>query len=233
MFYLVHIYGVYVLLPMIMMSVGGMLGMRYKISNTWYGIVQHFTAGIIFSAVAVELIPALEKVAAPGWLTLGFFAAVILMLVIKTHMPKASLIIPTSIDLMVDGLLVAIGFYTGVAGGIILLMALTMEAFTLGIATMASVRKRYNIGPIKQVSMIVIFCMSIALGFLIGDFLYAFRSNIKIMASILGFGIAALLYLVTEELLIEAHTVKEVPYITACFYIGFFIPLFLGLYHAI
>ena len=37
----------------------------------------------------------------------------------------------------------------------------------------------------------------------------------------LSFGLVALLYLVTEELLVEAHEIKETPYITTMFFAGF------------
>ena len=37
----------------------------------------------------------------------------------------------------------------------------------------------------------------------------------------MSFGVAALLYLVTEELLTEAHEVDETPLLTAMFFVGF------------
>ena len=37
----------------------------------------------------------------------------------------------------------------------------------------------------------------------------------------LAFGAAALLYLVTEELLVEAHEVPDTPLLTAMFFVGF------------
>ena len=44
-------------------------------------------------------------------------------------------------------------------------------------------------------------------------------------------GLAALLYLVTEELLVEAHEVPEVetPLVTAMFFVGFLLFLLLGM----
>ncbi|WP_415784173.1 hypothetical protein [Deinococcus saxicola] len=41
------------------------------------------------------------------------------------------------------------------------------------------------------------------------------------LAIVLSFGAAALLYLVTEELLVEAHEVKETPWINSAFFLGF------------
>ena len=41
------------------------------------------------------------------------------------------------------------------------------------------------------------------------------------MEAVLTFALATLLYLVTEELLVEAHEVKETPLTTALFFAGF------------
>ena len=41
------------------------------------------------------------------------------------------------------------------------------------------------------------------------------------LAGVISFGLAALLYLVTEELLVEAHEVKETHPATAMFFVGF------------
>jgi ZIP family zinc transporter len=48
---------------------------------------------------------------------------------------------------------------------------------------------------------------------------------------ILSFGLAALLFLVTEELLVEAHKEPETPISTALFFIGFLAFLLLGMAH--
>ena len=48
------------------------------------------------------------------------------------------------------------------------------------------------------------------------------------LALILGFGVSALLYLVTEELLLEAHETRDTPLIMATFFLGFLTPLILA-----
>ena len=45
----------------------------------------------------------------------------------------------------------------------------------------------------------------------------------------LAFALAALLYLVTEELLAEAHETPDVPLVTALFFVGFLLFLMLGM----
>ena len=46
---------------------------------------------------------------------------------------------------------------------------------------------------------------------------------------VLSFGLAALLFLVTEELLVEAHEAAETPALTAAFFVGFLLFLILGM----
>jgi ZIP family zinc transporter len=44
---------------------------------------------------------------------------------------------------------------------------------------------------------------------------------------VLSFGVAELLFLVTEELLVEAHEVPETPLTTATFFAGFLVIILL------
>jgi ZIP family zinc transporter len=50
----------------------------------------------------------------------------------------------------------------------------------------------------------------------------------SLLAGILGFGVASLLYLVTEELLAEAHEEPDTPVVTATFFAGFLAPLLMA-----
>ena len=47
------------------------------------------------------------------------------------------------------------------------------------------------------------------------------------LAAFFSFGLVALLYLVTEELLVEAHSVPERPWVTSLFFVGFLLILLL------
>lgn len=60
----------------------------------------------------------------------------------------------------------------------------------------------------------------IAVGAGMGLTVFAGASN-AVLAGTLAFGCAALLYLVTEELLVEAHSVEETPLVTSLFFAGF------------
>ncbi|MBO1010896.1 MULTISPECIES: hypothetical protein [Acidovorax] len=45
--------------------------------------------------------------------------------------------------------------------------------------------------------------------------------NGQALDAVMSFSVAALLYLVTEELLTEAHEVDETPLLTSMFFVGF------------
>ena len=49
------------------------------------------------------------------------------------------------------------------------------------------------------------------------------------LVGVLAFGVAALLFLVTEELLREAHEVPETPWLTSAFFAGFLLLMLLEL----
>jgi ZIP family zinc transporter len=57
---------------------------------------------------------------------------------------------------------------------------------------------------------------------LLGNYLLAGAST-SVISAILAFGVAALLYLVTDELLIEAHVVEEKPSSTLWLFAGFLV----------
>ena len=64
--------------------------------------------------------------------------------------------------------------------------------------------------------------VTVLLSALLGSWLLAGASH-AVIAAALAFSAAALLYLVTDELLVEAHEVEEKPISTLVFFSGFLI----------
>ena len=111
------------------------------------------------------------------------------------------------------------GFAAGARVGTLLVVALTLELLFLGVSVAASLgqsgsSRGRTIGTVTGLSLLVI------VGALIGGLLLQGISGLA-LEIVLSFGAAALLFLVTEELLIEAHEVRETPLITASFFAGF------------
>lgn len=201
--------------------------------------IQHFAAGVIFSVVAVELLPEVRRGHDPfevGW---TFAAGVALMLAIEevvkrfspagghsdTRGPSTGQLVPIGVDLLLDGLLIGIAMTAGLKQGVLLTTALTLELFSLGLAmalTFATSKPSVRILAPTGIACLMI------VGALLGRTLLA-DASVHTLAGLLSFGCAALLFLVTEELLIEAHESADTHLTTTMFFVGFLLFLLLGM----
>lgn len=195
--------------------------------------VQHIAAGVLFAALATELLPDVIHRRLP-WVTLGGFAlGVVAMLLLKalakrleereekTTAPSGlptSLLLASALDIALDGLLIGVSFAAGERQGLLITIAMTLEVLFLGVATAAAMR-----GPRAGrlvLTTTITFAVLLTAGAGIGAYFLAAASPI-VLDGVLSFGVAALLYLVTEELLTEAHEVDETPVLTSMFFVGF------------
>jgi ZIP family zinc transporter len=118
-----------------------------------------------------------------------------------------------------------IGFAAGSKGGMLLLLGLTLETTALGMAigpTLGGSRAMIR----KVIPTLMGFSLSILAG--AGFGLLLPEETGFWFAAIVGFGIAALLFLVVEELIVEAHETEDTPFTTALFFVGFLVPLLLA-----
>lgn len=180
--------------------------------------IQHFAAGVVFAAVAIELLPQLERTGSLPGMAVGFVAGVAAMIAIERLASRGGMLAPVAVDLLIDGLLVGIGFAAGTKGGLILLAALTLEILFLGL----SVTAEQTAAGRRRVAVLA---TAVGLGLLVpvgaAAGLALAGTSGAVLAAILGFGVSALLYLVTEELLEEAHETPDTTWITAAFFLGF------------
>jgi ZIP family zinc transporter len=228
-------------IPVILLYVGGMIAFFKPPGEAFKSVILHFAAGVVFSVVAVELLPDMIRIHDPKSIVIGFSAGVTAMLLIKNLTGKiqsaskqgSSKMLPwgiltaVGVDLFIDGMLLGIGFAAGEKEGILLAIALALECFSLGMATVttllgsASSQKSINFILLGLAS---VFVMGSALGLLL-----LHNTSDTVLELILSFGSAALLFLVTEELLVEAHEQKERAVYTASFFAGFLIFMILGM----
>ncbi|GAW49762.1 uncharacterized protein PD653_3935 [Nocardioides sp. PD653] len=187
---------------------------------------------MVFAAVAVEVLPDLREDGHIVSVVIAFGAGVAFFLALgrfseKLEARKTTAIIPiglvvaVGIDLFVDGLLVGVGATVGLSKGIILTIALTLEILFLSLSVAAELQGR---GASRRIAMAV----PSGLGMLtavgaIGGALALQDAGPTVLAPVLAFGAAALLYLVTEELLVEAHEVEETPLLASMFFLGFIV----------
>ena len=231
------------LIPFGTILIGGFIAVFFKLAKAVQSTILHFAAGVVFSVVAVEILPDVVRIHRSLQIILGFLAGVIIMLSIKFFITKlekrsstgiekrsfpVTLFIGIAIDIFIDGLLVGITFSVGNKEGFLLTLAIGIELFSLGLATATSFREK-AISKFKTILYIgllgLIFLLSLALGLTL-------LHNIKdmMLEFILSFGLSALLFLVVEELLTEAHEVKESPWQTSAFFAGFLLFLMMGIY---
>lgn len=194
--------------------------------------VQHLAAGVLFAALATELLPDVMHRAMPWMTLLGFALGVAAMLALKeiakrmeaateSADPSAfpmSLMLVSGVDILVDGLLIGISFAAGARQGLLVTIALTLEVVFLGVATAAAINGPGSRGRI--IGAAVAFAALLLFGAGAGTY---FLSGVgkSTLDAVMSFGVAALLYLVTEELLTEAHEVDETPLLTSMFFVGF------------
>ena len=224
----------YALIPGVAVVIGGVLAARYPPTPRMRSIFQHVAAGVVFAAVAGELLPEITAMHDVTGVTAGFAIGIALMLAMRQLTEPAArptgrdlnpmgLLITVGVDLLIDGLLVGIGFAAGAEVGVLVTVALTLEVLFLGLATAASLARAGASQTRLVVTSIGLGCL-IVLSAIAGAVILGGISGSP-YAAVLGFGSAALLYLVTEELLVEAQEVPETPLATASFFVGFLVLL--------
>ncbi len=193
-------------------------------------VIQHFAGGVVFAAVAGELLPELMYEAAAIPTIIGFAVGVGLMLGVKklTEGGPAEgadddgtrgLVTTVAIDMVIDGLLVGVGFAAGAEAGLVVTIALSLEVLFLVLATAAAL---VGAGASRgRVLATTAGLTALLLAGAVGGTLAAGALSGGALAGLLAFGVAALLYLVTEELLVEAHETEDTPLATATFFAGF------------
>ncbi len=228
---------IYLLIPIIATVAGGAVAMVYSPGAMLRSVVQHFTAGLIFAAVATELLPDLLARHAIYAMLVGFTLGVAGMLGITWYtehkgqkgMSKAkqpmSLVLIAAVNFLIDGLLIGIGFVLGGKTGVLLTIALALESLFLSL-TVSTALHAARFSATKSIAIAAGFGVLLALGAVVGATLLAGVSG-RILAIVIAFGAAALLYLVAEELLVEAeeHRIPENALTAAMFFVGFLLLL--------
>ncbi|OLY95666.1 zinc transporter, ZIP family [Cnuella takakiae] len=229
------------LLPAIVLISTGMIAAYKSPSENLRGAILHFAAGVVFSIVAVELLPGIIEKHLPLEVLLGFGSGIGLMFLIE-KLTKQNLsvkgtlegeaargfLITMGVDIVIDGLLLGIGFAAGEEQGILLAVALTIEIMALALALAAQLTAD---GYTKQriTKLLLLFGGLFLVVAIAGATLFGNLSD-ELLETLLSFGLAALLYLVTEELLVEAHELKEKSYMTLSFFVGFILFVIIGMY---
>ncbi|HJE22866.1 MAG TPA: transporter [Methylorubrum populi] len=216
----------YTLIPAAAAILGAAIATNLRPGPVLVSAIQHFAAGVVFAAAAGEILPDLKHAGSPWAMLVGGALGVVAMLLVKSLGKRASgpigLMAVTGIDILVDGLVLGIAFAAGAKAGILLTVALTIEVLFLGltVATQLGASGTYKGRVVGLTAGLVVL---LPLGALLGGPVATLSTPVQ--AAFLSFGLIALLYLVTEELLVEAHETEDRPWVTAMFFAGFLLLL--------
>lgn len=186
------------------------------------GAIQHFAAGVVFYAAAGEILPDATHKGAVWTIILGGALGIATMLTIRRLAEGAKerptgLIAAATIDALIDGLVLGLGFNVGQKQGTMLAIALSIESLFLGLSVAGAFGKQSSRAKIIGAATGISF--AVPLGVLIAQPIGRLPPIWQGMS--FAFGLIALLYLVTEELLIEAHKKPETAWGPASFFVGF------------
>ena len=232
---LVRLTFLYALVPVCFTILGAALGVFWPTVRRLRSHVLHLAAGVVFAVVAGELLPEIQRRALVRDVVLGFALGIGTMLLVERLLDRmrgsgeraagsqgmvaTSLLVAVGIDFLLDGLLLGVGFAAGTRIGILFAVAEAAEQLSVGLA-LASEMTRAGVARARVMLVVsglgCLVFVSAGLGATALSGLSGGR-----MELVLSFGLAALLYLVTEELLREAHEEPETTMGTAMFFVGF------------
>ena len=212
----------YTLIPLTAVIIGAVLSVVRRPGPTFVSGMQHLAAGVVFAAAASEVLPQIKHGASPVATLIGGLVGLGVMLLLKVVEGRAkgpvAMLGAVGIDILVDGLVLGLAFLAGEKAGLLLTVALTLEVLFLGLTVTAELGETI-------VSRWRIVGITAALGLLLpfGAWIAAPVALFPptIIVGFLSFGMVALLYLVTEELLVEAHERPDSPLVSAMFFVGY------------
>ena len=235
----------YSLFPVVATILGAAAGAYLPGLARWRSLILHFAAGVVFSVISVDLLPEVTRRALVPSVVVGFTLGVTVMFAARYFSERLSgeasransaskpaenlggLLAAVAIDFFIDGLLLGIGFAAGSRIGILLALAETAEQFSVGLALTGELT-RSGVSP-RRATLTALGLSMIVFVAAAGGATVLGHLTDRAMETVLSFGLAALLYLVTEELLKEAHEEPESRVGTALFFVGFLLFLVIGM----
>ncbi|WP_277980529.1 ZIP family metal transporter [Sphingomonas phyllosphaerae] len=212
----------FTLIPVAAVLLSSLVAVTRRPSEAVVSAMQHLAAGVVFAAAAVEILPQVMHEGSPIATFIGGAIGIIVMLSLKAIESRAkgpiAMLAAVGVDILIDGLVLGLAFVAGGKAGLLLTIALTLEVLFLGLTVTTELGE-----TVRSKARIVAITVGIALLLPIGAALATPVALFPpvVIAGFLSFGLMALLYLVTEELLVEAHEKPDTPLISAMFFIGF------------
>jgi zinc transporter, ZIP family len=193
--------------------------------------LQHLAAGIIFATIATEVVPELLGGGQIGAVSIGYGLGMCLIVGVRYFATKnkseskkeqgswVGLAVGGAVDLLIDGFLMGVAFSISKESGILLTIAIAFEVLFLGFTFSVSFAGK----GLQKTSVFFLLCFMSFLLFTGGVGGYLLLGSLPELwkVSAMAFGAVALLYLVSEELLVEAHEKEETTIGPFLLFIGF------------
>lgn len=212
----------YTLVPVAAVLLGSLIAVIRRPGDAVISAMQHLAAGVVFAAAATEILPQVLHQASPAATLVGGGLGVAVMLGLKQieerFAGKVALLAAVGLDILVDGLVLGLAFVAGAKAGLLLTIALTLEVLFLGLSVTTELAEGTR-SKLRVIAIVAGLALMLPVGALIAVPVAALPP--VVIAGFLSFGLMALLYLVTEELLVEAHAKPDTPLISAMFFVGF------------
>ena len=206
------------ILPAISMAFGGLLGSRIRPGKRFRGVVAHLVGGLVLGIAAADLMPAASDSGHPLALAIGFCLGFSLLLVINAVLedpdesvepgrprPMLLLMLPFVVDSLIDGLVVGISSNAAEQQWVIpVAVALEMGLATLGLGTLLGRGAGRWRSGVSGLLMALTYVIGLGISLVITNGLQG-----PALTGTLAFGTAALIYLVVEEVMKEAHARGE------------------------
>ena len=217
---------IYTLIPVAVAILGAIVAVAVRPGPVVVSAIQHFAAGVVFAAAAGEIMPDVVHGGSLPATLVGGFAGIAVMLGIRqlerVVAGPSGLLTLVGVDILIDGLVLGIAFAAGAQAGLLLTVALSVEVLFLGLAVTTGLSETVG-SRVRIVGTVAALVLLLPVGAAVAAPIAALPSHY--VTGFLSFGLIALLYLVTEELLVEAHETPDKPWVTAMFFVGFLLLL--------
>jgi ZIP family zinc transporter len=223
--------------PTLPFVAGAAFGWQHRFAPARTGALQHFAAGTVLAAIAVDLLPLLRHQSAIAMSAgiLGGGASSLLLgqlgggdeeeKIERTPALHFALLGTAAVDVFLDGVLAGVGASRHEVR-LSLLLALGVENLPLGMTIAGHLRFRHPPGRQKVVALWLLAAL-LPLGTIVGAVAGTHLAGPGYVM-LIAFGAAALLFLATEELLVHAHQSGEGPSGVALLFFGFWLVILLG-----
>jgi len=237
---------IYSLIPSVVAIIGTVGATIRQPGPTLRSALLHVAAGVVLAVVALELLPQVTRARADlVWIVAGFALGVLVMLGVRrldqssqekseSGAPDAQkggwplgLIAGNVVDQIVGGIVLGVGISAGKNLGALLSLSMTVEdlSFGLAIATVLGTVGATRWQMIGTTTGFGVLFVAVAVGgaAVLGVFPH------QLISLLLAFGSAALLFVVVEQLIVEAHEIPKGPPLAAALFAGFLLIMVLGM----